>query len=207
MAQPVTTKERSDAVAAGCSGGRRGAAGPDAPLAARHFAVIIGTGSPKGTRRQLRRMTGRHTQNVIAAPACCGGNRSSGAACLTRRTAARENQTSSLSARCVCLSLINRVLPACTRARTQMSTMSWLLALDALHVAVVRGPTPYCPAKPARACAPAAPPGARRATTAGDGRKADAVPPQSDQCEASPVFSSTVVLTCSSSALACTVGV
>ena len=39
--------------------------------------------------------------------------------------------------------------------------VSWLLALDALHVAVVRGPTPYCSAKPARACAPAAPPGAR----------------------------------------------
>ena len=39
--------------------------------------------------------------SIIAAPACCGGNRSSGAACLTRRTAARENQTSSLSARCV----------------------------------------------------------------------------------------------------------
>ena len=39
--------------------------------------------------------------SFIAAPACCGGNRSSGAACLTRRTAARENQTSSLSARCV----------------------------------------------------------------------------------------------------------
>ena len=33
------TWSRSDAVAAGCSGGRRGAAGPDAPLAARHFAL------------------------------------------------------------------------------------------------------------------------------------------------------------------------
>ena len=52
-----------------------------------------------------------------------------------------------------------------------MSMVSWLLALDALHVAVVRGPTPYCSAKPARACAPASPPGARRAATAGDGRK------------------------------------
>ena len=45
-------------------------------------------------------------------------------------------------------------------------TLSWLLALDALHVAVVRAPC--CPAKPARACAPAAPPGAQR-TMASDG--------------------------------------
>ena len=36
---------KSDAVAAGRSGGRRGAAGPDAPLAARHFAALVRRGA------------------------------------------------------------------------------------------------------------------------------------------------------------------
>jgi len=43
-AQPVSN-ERPDAVAAGCSGGRRRAAGPDAPLAARRFAGLVRRGA------------------------------------------------------------------------------------------------------------------------------------------------------------------
>ena len=43
-AQPVSN-ERPDAVASGCSGGRREAAGPDAPLAARHFAALVRRGA------------------------------------------------------------------------------------------------------------------------------------------------------------------
>ena len=39
MAQPVTVKETSGAVAAGCSDGRRGAAGPGAPFLGRLSAV------------------------------------------------------------------------------------------------------------------------------------------------------------------------
>ena len=39
-AQPLSNA-RPDAVAAGCSGGRRMAAGPDAPLAARHFDALV----------------------------------------------------------------------------------------------------------------------------------------------------------------------
>ena len=41
----VTTKERSGDAAAGRSGGRRGSAGPDAPLAARHFAALVRRGA------------------------------------------------------------------------------------------------------------------------------------------------------------------
>ena len=39
MAQPVTVKETSGAVAAGCSDGRRGATGPGAPFLGRLSAV------------------------------------------------------------------------------------------------------------------------------------------------------------------------
>ena len=65
MAQPVTTKKRSGDVAAGGSGGRRGSAGPDAPLATRHFAVIVGTGWPKGTRCQLRKLRGARARSYL----------------------------------------------------------------------------------------------------------------------------------------------
>ena len=41
----LSMKGRSGAGAAGCSGGRRGAAGPDAPLAARHFAALVRRGA------------------------------------------------------------------------------------------------------------------------------------------------------------------
>jgi hypothetical protein len=40
----LSMKERSGAGAAGCSSERRGAAGPDAPLAARHFAALVRRG-------------------------------------------------------------------------------------------------------------------------------------------------------------------
>ena len=41
----LSMKGRSGASAAGCSGGRRWAAGPDAPLAARHFAALVRRGA------------------------------------------------------------------------------------------------------------------------------------------------------------------
>ena len=41
----LSTKGRSGAGAAGCSGGRTAAAGPDAPLAARHFAALVRRGA------------------------------------------------------------------------------------------------------------------------------------------------------------------
>ena len=41
----LSMKGRSGAGAAGCSGGRRGAAGPDTPLAARHFAALVRRGA------------------------------------------------------------------------------------------------------------------------------------------------------------------
>ena len=53
-AQPVSN-ERPDAVAAGCSGGRREAAGPDAPLAARHFAALDRRGAEASVPREGRR--------------------------------------------------------------------------------------------------------------------------------------------------------
>ena len=48
----------------GRSGGRRGSAGPGAPLAARHLAVIAGKGRPTGMRCQLRK-TAWHARDVI----------------------------------------------------------------------------------------------------------------------------------------------
>ena len=74
MAQPVTTKKRSGDVAAGGSGGRRGFAGPDAPLATRHFAVIVGTGWPKGTRCQLRKLRGARKKLSGGVQQQSGGN-------------------------------------------------------------------------------------------------------------------------------------
>ena len=53
-AQPVSN-ERPDAVAAGCSGGRRMAAGPDAPLAARHFDALVRRGAEASVPREGRR--------------------------------------------------------------------------------------------------------------------------------------------------------
>ena len=46
MAQPVVNEgEVGRPRRAGSSGGRRGAAGPDAPLAARHFAALVRRGA------------------------------------------------------------------------------------------------------------------------------------------------------------------
>eukprot|EP00964_Phaeocystis_antarctica_P014779 scaffold8155_cov41-Phaeocystis_antarctica.AAC.2 len=54
---PITgwSNERPDAVAAGCSGGRRMAAGPDAPLTARHFDALVRRGAEASVPREGRR--------------------------------------------------------------------------------------------------------------------------------------------------------
>jgi len=51
----LSMKGRSGAGAAGCSGGRRGAAGPDAPLTARHFAALVRTGGQRRASREAGR--------------------------------------------------------------------------------------------------------------------------------------------------------
>ena len=56
----LSMKGRSGAGAAGCSGGRRGAAGPDTPLAARHFAALV----RRGGRGELPGRGGVAKKNV-----------------------------------------------------------------------------------------------------------------------------------------------
>ena len=63
-AQPVSN-ERPDAVAAGCSGGRREAAGQDAPLAARHFAGLVRRGAEASVPGE-----GRREKKSVVRPIC-----------------------------------------------------------------------------------------------------------------------------------------
>ena len=64
----LSMKGRSGAGAAGCSGGRRGAAEPDAPLAARHFAALVRRGAEAsfpGRRASPGRMSGWYDQCAL----------------------------------------------------------------------------------------------------------------------------------------------